>query len=82
MKICYIEDELDLRNIINKYLQKEGYEIINYASGEDFINDNNFDYDLFILDIMLKGKITGYDLIKIIQENTTPSPLRPRAIVP
>lgn len=71
MKICYIEDELDLRNIINKYLQKEGYEIINYASGEDFINDNNFDYDLFILDIMLKGKITGYDLIKIIQENTT-----------
>jgi two-component system response regulator CssR len=71
LKICYIEDELDLRNIINKYLQKEGYEIINYASGEDFINDNNFDYDLFILDIMLKGKITGYDLIKIIQENTT-----------
>ena len=70
MRICYIEDEIDLRTIINKYLLKEGYEIKNYDRGEDFIEDNNFNYDLYILDIMLKGKITGYDLIKIIKEHT------------
>ena len=73
LRICYIEDEIDLRTVINKYLEKEGYEIINYTSGEDFINDNIYDYDLYILDIMLKGKITGYDLINIIKEKTSAS---------
>ena len=56
--VLIADDDKNICELIRLYLEKEGYEIINYASGEDFINDNNFDYDLFILDIMLKGKIS------------------------
>ena len=68
-KICLVEDEEMLNNLIKSYLERAGYEVVNFLNGEDA-----YDYigkeevHLWILDIMLGDTISGYDLIKKIRE--------------
>ncbi len=69
MTIVYVEDAYELSEIIRKYLQREGYEVKVYDNGEDALEMLEESVDLWILDIMLKGEITGYDLIKKIKEH-------------
>ena len=59
-KICLVEDEKDLNNLIKNYLEHEGYNVIPIYSGNETIN-------LWILDIMLGDEISGYDIIKKIR---------------
>ena len=66
MKIGLVEDEKNLSLLVTKYLVNEGYEVISFTTGEDAINHINEDYHLWILDIMLPGVTTGYDLLKKI----------------
>lgn len=68
MTIVYVEDAYELSEIIRKYLQREGYLVKVYDNGEDALEMLEDPVDLWILDIMLKGEITGYDLIKKIKE--------------
>lgn len=68
-KICLVEDEVDLNNLIKSYLERENYEVIQFFNGEDvlaFIGTE--EVHLWILDIMLGDSISGYDLIKKIRE--------------
>lgn len=74
-KIALVEDERDLNNLIKTYLEKEGYEVTSYYNGEDAINDIDKDIHLWILDIMLGGDISGYDIIKKIREIDTNIPV-------
>lgn len=69
-KICLVEDEENLNNLIKVYLEKEGYNVLNLFDGQEALNiiDNN-DIQLWILDIMLKDSISGYDIIKKIRQN-------------
>lgn len=64
MKIYLVEDEVDLSEIIRKYLVKEGFEVTPFYDGESAMERINDDVDLWILDIMLPGEINGYDIIK------------------
>lgn len=66
MKIYFVEDEINLAGIITKYLVKEGYDVTTFHTGEEAIAHVSDDVDLWILDIMLPGTISGYDLIKEI----------------
>ena len=66
-KICLVEDEKNLNNLIKSYLQKEGYDVIQCFSGNEAISLNEH-IDLWILDIMLGDEISGYDIIKKIRE--------------
>lgn len=68
-KICLVEDEKDLNNLLKTYIEKAGYEIVSFYNGIDaynFIGQEKV--DLWILDIMLGDSISGYDLIKKIRE--------------
>ena len=69
MKLLIIEDEVDLRNIILKYLQKEGY-ICEFASDfiEGFKKINNYEYDCVLVDLNLP-KGDGMKLVKILRED-------------
>jgi len=75
-KICLVEDEKNLNNLIKSYLEREGYEVICFYSGEDA-----YDYigkepiHLWILDIMLGDTISGYDIIKKIHEKESEIPV-------
>ena len=66
--IVLVEDEKDLNSLIKAYLEKEGYNVISYLSGNDAINNVDVDAHLWILDIMLGDDISGYDIIKKIHE--------------
>ena len=74
-KIALVEDEIDLNNLIKTYLEKNNYEVISYTKGIDAINNINNDIHLWILDIMLKDEISGYDIIKKIRETNSSIPV-------
>ena len=68
-KICLVEDEQNLNNLIKSYLERAGYEVYQYYSGEEAIKHAADKVHLWILDIMLGDNISGYDIIKAIREN-------------
>ncbi len=70
--IAVVEDEKNLATLLGKYLENEGYSYKIYYNGEDASKEINNEYHLWILDIMLPGIVSGYDLIKKIKE-TNPS---------
>lgn len=74
-KIALVEDEKNLAAVVTKYLDNEGYETIVFTTGEDAKANINDDIHLWILDIMLPGEVTGYDLIKLIREKNPKKPV-------
>lgn len=75
-KIAVVEDEKNLAALVVKYLCSEGYEVKLYKTGEEAIKDCKTEvFDLWILDIMLPGMLSGYDLIKIIREQEPTMPV-------
>lgn len=74
-KIALVEDEKNLASLVIKYLKGEGYEIEYFSNGEDAIENISDDIDLWILDIMLPGIVTGYDLIKVIRNKNSNKPI-------
>ena len=69
-KICLVEDEKNLNNLIKTYLEKAGYEVIQYYDGPNALNHVTDEVDLWILDIMLGSEVSGYDIIKKIRESS------------
>ena len=73
--IVLVEDEVNLNNLIKAYLEKSNYDVITYFNGQDAINNVNIKAHLWILDIMLPGEISGYDIIKKIKEQNEMVPV-------
>lgn len=73
--IVLVEDEVNLNNLIKAYLEKSNYDVITYFNGQDAINNVNIKAHLWILDIMLPGEISGYDIIKKIKEQNEMMPV-------
>lgn len=75
-KICLVEDEFDLNNLIKAYIERANYEVVSFTNGEtayDYIGKE--EVNLWVLDIMLGDSISGYDLIKKIRENNPNVPV-------
>lgn len=67
-KILIIEDEDFIRDILRRYLEKEGYKVVEASTGE--IGLEKFyetQFDLIILDVMLP-KIQGWEVCKEIKK--------------
>lgn len=72
-KILIVDDEKDIRNLIEIYLKSEGYETLKAKDGEEalYLLKGN-DVDLVILDVMMP-KLNGIETcIKIREENELP----------
>lgn len=67
-KICLVEDEKSLNDLIKSYMENEGYKVIPCYSGIDALSHIDDNIDLWVLDIMLNDNISGYDIIKKIKE--------------
>ena len=74
-KICLVEDEENLNQLIKSYLTRAGYEVVNFLNGEDAMNYIGNELHLWILDIMLGDQISGYDIIKKIREESKDVPV-------
>ena len=75
-KIALVEDEANLSSLVSKYMLSEGYECVSFRTGEEaikFINDKSI--SLWVLDIMLPGVVSGYDILKQIRSVNTKIPV-------
>ena len=73
--IVLVEDEKDLNSLIKAYLEKAGYIVKTFLNGEDAIDNTGMEAHLWILDIMLGGDISGYDILKKIRSNNEEIPV-------
>lgn len=65
-KIFLVEDELNLNEVLTSYLQKEGWQVRSFLTGEEARQAISGTPHLWILDIMLPD-IDGYQLIREIK---------------
>jgi len=74
-KICLVEDEKTLNDLIKSYMENEGYQVITCYSGNEALSYIDEKIDLWVLDIMLNDNISGYDIIKKIKEKNELTPV-------
>ncbi|MEG1394913.1 MAG: response regulator, partial [Clostridia bacterium] len=68
-KILIIEDDIDIVNILQLYLESDGYIVEQVYDGEsalEYLTAHN-DIDLAIMDIMLP-RLDGYQLLKKLRQ--------------
>ena len=70
MNILIVEDEQDIRELLEIHLAKEGYAIFTAEDGEQAIDIfQNRDIDIALLDVMIP-KIDGFKVLKKIRETS------------
>lgn len=70
LKILVVEDDYDIHELLQNYLEHEGYQVVVAEDGEaaiDLFHQEN--PDLILLDIMLP-KLDGYSVCKIIRQES------------
>ena len=67
-KILVVDDEQDLREILQFNLSSEGFEIDVASSAEEALNMTLEDYHLILLDVMMGG-MSGYKMADIIRKD-------------
>ena len=71
MNILVVDDEREIADVIELYLQNDQYSVFKFYTGEDALSCiRSKKIDLAILDIMLPD-IDGFQLLKIIREKYT-----------
>jgi DNA-binding response OmpR family regulator len=74
-KILIVEDDKFLRELISRKLQKEGYEIVQAADGEEGEKKiKETKPDLILLDLILPG-IDGFEVLSRIKQDPTVAPI-------
>lgn len=68
-KVLIVDDEADIRQLLNIYLRKNGYDVLEAVNGMQAIDivKENTDIDLVVMDIMMPG-MSGIDACKAIRE--------------
>jgi two-component system response regulator AtoC len=69
MRIAVIDDESIVRNRLQTALEKQGYTVSCYASGEDLLSNLQDSFDLVFLDMMLPG-MNGIEALKHIKSRS------------
>jgi DNA-binding response OmpR family regulator len=68
-----IDDEIDLREMLNLMVQKKGYETAIAEDGAEFLSKiDEFQPDLITLDVMMPGLTTREILDKLKEKKTKP----------
>jgi two-component system OmpR family response regulator len=72
-KIMVVDDEPDIRNMLNILLNKEGFETAMTENGSEFLNKiDSFNPDLVTLDVMMPGLTTWEILGKLKRKKSKP----------
>ena len=68
--ILIADDELEIRELLCLYLEKEGYRVIEAVDGLDALKKfETMEIDLAVLDVMMPG-LDGFRLLKKIRETS------------
>ena len=68
-KIMVVDDDQDIREVIQVLLSSEGYEVIEARHGKEALDKINDDIDLIILDVMMP-ELNGYQTCILLREKT------------
>lgn len=69
-KILIVDDEQDLRDLLDNYLTNEGYEVSKAGDGVEALSlFSKYTYDLVVLDIMIP-KIDGFGVCEVIKKQS------------
>ncbi|DAC73097.1 MAG TPA: hypothetical protein DSN98_02025 [Thermoplasmata archaeon] len=72
-KIMIVDDEVDLREMLNLYLRKEGFVTETACDGQDLLDKiDSFQPDLVSLDVMMPGLKTTEILEKLKEKTCKP----------
>ena len=69
-RILLVEDEARIAEVVQSYLEREGYMVVAQLSGEEALDDfARRPADLVVLDLMLPG-IGGEDVCRALRERS------------
>ena len=75
VNILLVEDEANIRTIINKVLTREGYFVYETSSAEEGLEKlDEIHIDLIVVDVMLP-KMNGYEFVKQLRESDIEIPI-------
>ena len=67
-KILVVDDEVNIRRMIRKFAEFEGYEVFEAVDGMDAVEKcESMNYDCIIMDIMMPN-LDGFSAVKKIHE--------------
>jgi DNA-binding NtrC family response regulator len=70
IRILIVDDESDLRNLLNHVLTQAGYEVVEAPGGEEALNILQREtFDIALLDIQMPN-INGIQVLKYLQKNS------------
>lgn len=68
MKILYLEDDEDLSQTIEEFLEEEGFDVVSVHDGSAALNElYKQNFDLLILDVQVP-KLNGFELLKSLRD--------------
>lgn len=80
--IFIVDDEITLREVVRRYLEREGFKVIEAGDGTQALTLlNEHSPDLIILDIMLPG-LDGFTITRSIRTSSDYAPLRVEGDIP
>ena len=68
-QLAIIDDDPEIRKLLDQYLTKNGFEVDAFNDGESFLEANETKFSLVILDIALPG-IDGLEVCRRIRQNS------------
>jgi two-component system, OmpR family, response regulator ResD len=68
--ILVVDDESSVREVVSRYLEREGFEVSCAATGPEALTiiDSERDIQLVVLDVMLPG-LDGFEIVRRVREN-------------
>ena len=68
MNVLVVDDEMEIADLVELYLQNENYTVHKFYTGQEALNTiDTVKYDLAILDLMLPD-VDGFTICKKIRE--------------
>lgn len=73
--VVIVDDEEELRENLTDLLEFKGFDVRDYANGENMLGElEQFNADLFLLDYQLPG-LDGLELLRILKEKVPTTPV-------
>ncbi len=76
LNIAVVDDDEDIRGYTKALLEKEGYEIVTMASGDEAIEKiAENDYDVVLTDLMMPGSADGLAVLEAVKKKDCTIPV-------
>lgn len=68
-KILVVDDESAIRGFVRRYLERDGYSVIEASNGRDALQLARLGVDLVVLDLMMPG-LDGFDVARQLRHHS------------